>query len=61
MKKGLKGGVIFNKKNPVLSIKTIIENYKKFKDDCIRIIEKYHDSKDVAKIYKKEILKLFNQ
>ncbi len=61
MKKGLKGGVIFNKKNPVLSIKTIIENYKKFKDDCIRIIEKYHDSKNVAKLYKKEILKLFNQ
>ena len=25
------------------------------------IIEKYHDSKNVAKLYKKEILKLFNQ
>tara|TARA_X000000950_G_scaffold257054_1_gene323180 strand:- start:292 stop:1461 length:1170 start_codon:yes stop_codon:yes gene_type:complete len=60
IKKGLKGGVIFNKKNPILSIKTIIENYPKFKKDSIKIIKKYHDSKEAAKMYKKEILKLFN-
>tara|TARA_B100000886_G_scaffold331859_1_gene283867 strand:- start:5348 stop:6514 length:1167 start_codon:yes stop_codon:yes gene_type:complete len=60
LKKNLKGGVIYDKKNPILSIKTIVDNYPKFKKDCLLIIKKFHDSEKVAEIYKEEILKLFN-
>ena len=59
LKKKYKGGVIYDKKNPILAIKTIIENYPSFKKDCLEIVKKYHDSDEIINLYKKQILKLF--
>ena len=59
LKKKFKGGVIYDKKNPILAIKTIIENYPSFKKDCLEIAKNYHDSDKIIKLYKKQILKLF--
>ncbi len=60
-KKNLRGGVVFDKKNPILALKTIVDNYKKFKSDSISIVKQFHDSKMVAEIYKREILKLLKK
>ena len=57
-KEELKGGVVLNENNPILAIKTIIDNYSAFKKDCLEIIKKYHDIKLIVETYKNEIIKL---
>lgn len=54
----LQGGIVLNDKNPILAIKTITENYNKFKNESIKIVKKYHDIKVIVDNYKTQILNL---
>jgi glycosyltransferase involved in cell wall biosynthesis len=54
----LKGGVILNDSNPILAVKTIVDNYSFFKKNCLQIIKKYYDISLIVETYKKEILRL---
>ena len=57
----LKGGVILDEKNPILSLKTIIDNYQNFQKDTLKIIKEYHDISITTEKYKKEILNLVSK
>ena len=57
----LKGGVILDEKNPILSLKTIIDNYQNFQKDTLKIIKEYHDISITTEKYKKEILNLYQK
>lgn len=57
-KDDLQGGIILNDKNPILAIKTITENYDKFKSESLKIVKKYHNIKIVVDNYKTQILNL---
>ncbi len=57
----LKGGVILEEKNPILSLKTIIDNYQNFQKDTLKIIKDYHDISITIEKYKKEILNLVSK
>ena len=60
LKKKFKGGVIYDKKNPILAIKTIIENYPSFKKDCLEIAKNYHDSDKIINLIKNKFLNYFS-
>ncbi len=58
IKDEFQGGIVLNDKNPILAIKTITENYDKFKSESLKIVKKYHDIKIVINNYKTQILNL---
>ena len=42
--------VVFNDKNPALSFKTIIDNYRNYRSNAFEIAKKYHDINSNLKI-----------
>lgn len=54
-KEKIKAGCIFNDKNPALSFKTIIDNYRNYRSNAFEIAKKYHDINSNLKIYADQI------
>ncbi len=58
-KEGTNAGCLFNKQNPALSLKTIVENYSYFKKNALKMAKTHYDMNNNLKKYADQICDLF--
>jgi glycosyltransferase involved in cell wall biosynthesis len=57
-KEDMQGGLFIQPKNPVYSVKEVIENLQSFRESALNIIEKYHDIEVIGPQYLSVIKKV---